>query len=80
MLLNSNVFKLPIKFFKREDMMIDTLYKCQIFGGYFMLNKWKDLIIDKLFTHPTNTYSVVVNNSDVEIYQVPEKFFDIVPV
>jgi hypothetical protein len=75
-LLNANVFDLPIKNFKNDQMSIDTLYSGAVFGGYFLLDMWKKCIVEDLEQSPVNAYSVMIKNSDVEIYQIPRECFN----
>jgi hypothetical protein len=57
-------------------MSIDTLYTGAVFGGYFLLDLWKKCLVEELKPNPVNAYSVMIKNSDVEIYKVPRECFE----
>lgn len=61
-------------------MSIDTLYSGAVFGGYFLLDMWKSCIEEDLEPNDVNAYSVMIKNSDVEIYLVPKACFEKISV
>jgi hypothetical protein len=71
LIYNTSVFNLPLKNFKADSMFIDKLYADNLFGGYFLLEDWKESLVNPIKMSLINAYSVLVENSEAELYVVP---------